>query len=69
MDPEKSMKEQVMWLAKQARKRLPNQSYPAKMYDFIRKDYESNPDKRHRVIYMTDGQNAFDPSRSARRIG
>lgn len=45
VDSEKSTKEQVMWLAEQARKRLPNQSFPAKMYDFIRKEYENNPDK------------------------
>jgi len=45
VDPELSMQEQVMWLATQALKRLPSGSFPAKMYDFIRKDYEDNPDK------------------------
>ncbi len=45
VDPQRPRREQLMWLADQARKRLPNRSYPAKMYDFIRKDYEANPDK------------------------
>lgn len=45
VDPKLSTQEQVMWLATQARKRLPSGSFPAKMYDFIRKDYEKNPDK------------------------
>jgi len=38
-------KEQVFWLATQARKRIPEWSYIAKMYDFIKKEYEINPDK------------------------
>ena len=45
VDPEKSAKEQVDWLAAKARKRLPDSSYPARMYDFIREEYENNPDK------------------------
>lgn len=45
VDPELSKREQVMWLAERARERLPNESYPAKMYDFIKKEYENNPDK------------------------
>jgi hypothetical protein len=45
VDPNLSMKEQTQWLAEQARKRLPNQSFPAKMYDWIKKEYENNPDK------------------------
>ena len=32
-------------MAAKARERLPNNSYPAKMYDFIKKSYEANPDK------------------------
>jgi hypothetical protein len=39
------MNEQVMWLAEQARGRLPDESFPAKMYDFIKQDYLDNPDK------------------------
>jgi hypothetical protein len=45
VDPNLSMKEQTQWLAEQARKRLPNASFPAKMYDFIKKEYEINPDR------------------------
>ncbi len=45
VDPSLSMKEQTQWLAEQARKRLPNQSFPAKMYDWIKQEYENNPDK------------------------
>ncbi len=43
--PEKSSREQVDWLAARARQRLPDSSYPAKIYDFIREEYENNPDK------------------------
>jgi hypothetical protein len=45
VDTSLSMKEQTQWLAEQARLRLPNQSFPAKMYDWIKEDYENNPDK------------------------
>jgi hypothetical protein len=34
-----------MWLADTARQRLPNESFPAKMFDFIKQDYLANPDK------------------------
>ncbi|QGJ68867.1 Heme biosynthesis protein HemY [Planctomycetales bacterium 10988] len=47
VDPQLSQKDQVLWLADQARKRLPNQSYPAKMYDFIKREYDQNPDKNN----------------------
>jgi len=42
-----SVKKQTQWLANQARKQLPNESYPAKMYDFIWQSYSENPDNRH----------------------
>ncbi len=45
VDNNQSAKDQIFWLAEQARRRLPNNSYPAKMYDFIKKEYENNPDK------------------------
>ena len=45
IDPELGKREQVQWLAERARGRLPNESYPAKIYDFIKKEYENNPDK------------------------
>ncbi len=38
-------KEQILWMADQARKRIPDTSYIADMYDFVRKAYENNPDK------------------------
>lgn len=44
-DPSLSMKEKLQWMAEKARMRLPENSYPAKMYDFIKEDYENNMDK------------------------
>ena len=38
-------KEQIFWLASQARKRIPDWSYIADMYDFVKTEYEANPDK------------------------
>jgi hypothetical protein len=38
-DPNQSMKEQVHWLAAEARKHLPNESYTAKMFDFVEERY------------------------------
>jgi hypothetical protein len=35
------MKEKVYWMADEARKRLPESSYSAKMYDFIKSQYQS----------------------------
>lgn len=40
-DKNKSMKENLHWMASEARKRLPNDSYSAKMYDFVKGKYES----------------------------
>ena len=45
VDPAMSTQEQVMWLAEQARKRIPHESYAAKMYDFVKAEYEKNGDK------------------------
>jgi hypothetical protein len=47
VDPNLSMKEQTQWLAEQARKTLPDDSYQARMYDFLKKDYLANPDKNN----------------------
>ena len=44
-DQSLSRKDQVFWLATQARKRLPDWSYIADMYDFVKSEYEVNPDK------------------------
>ena len=45
VDPELSTHEQVMWLAAEARKRIPHESFAAKMYDFVKREYEKNEDK------------------------
>jgi hypothetical protein len=45
VDSELSMEEKVIWLAEQARKRLPDESYVAGMYDFIKAKYDANHDK------------------------
>ncbi len=45
VDPKLPMRDRVMWLAEQARRRLPAEAYPARMYDFIKNEYENNPDK------------------------
>jgi hypothetical protein len=41
VDQDLLMKEQVRWMAGEARKRLPNHSYSAKMYDFVKGRYEA----------------------------
>ncbi len=41
VDNDKSMKEKVLWMADVARKRLPNDAYAAKMYDFVERKYQS----------------------------
>ncbi|MGL1955736.1 MAG: ADP-ribosylglycohydrolase family protein [Colwellia sp.] len=45
VDKSQSMQQQVLWLAEQAKLILPEQSTSAKMYDFIKKSYQQNPDK------------------------
>ncbi|WP_461443382.1 ADP-ribosylglycohydrolase family protein [Maribacter sp.] len=42
VDEDLTKKEQVLWMADNARKRLPNDSYAAKMYDFVKAQYEQN---------------------------
>jgi hypothetical protein len=41
VDRELTMKDQVHWLASQARKHLPDSSYTAKMYDFVKSRYDA----------------------------
>ncbi len=41
VDQNLSMKDQIMWLADKARKRLPTDSYSAKMFDFVKDRYET----------------------------
>jgi len=45
VDPAKTVQEQTMWLADRASEHLPANSYPAKMFDFIKSSYLANPDK------------------------
>lgn len=45
VDRKMSMQQQTARLAEQARKRLPAESVAAKMYDFVKADYDKNPDK------------------------
>lgn len=40
-DENKSTNENLEWMATMARKRLPNESYSAKMYDFVKEQYAS----------------------------
>ena len=40
-DSEQSMKERVHWLAAEARRHLPDESYVAKMYDFVNSRYSA----------------------------
>ena len=42
VDKELSRKEQIFWMANEARKRLPSSSYSAKMYDFVKLQYDKN---------------------------
>ncbi len=44
-DQSMSRKEQLVWLAAQARKRIPEWSYIADMVDFVKAAYNTNPDK------------------------
>lgn len=37
-----SKKDQIIWMANQAREHLPNDSYAAKMYDFVKGKYDEN---------------------------
>ncbi len=42
VDENLSKKEQMAWMAMQAREHLPNDSYTAKMYDFVKSRYDEN---------------------------
>ena len=41
VDEDMIIKDKVFWMADQARKRLPSDSYSAKMYDFVKSGYEN----------------------------
>lgn len=42
VDENSKMKEKINWMANEARKRLPNHSYTAKMFDFVKEKYDAN---------------------------
>ena len=42
VDQNLSMKEQVLWMADKARQRLPDDSYSAKMFDFVKGRYQAD---------------------------
>ena len=42
VDDNLPQKEKIIWMADEARKRLPNDSYSAKMYDFVKSRYQDN---------------------------
>lgn len=42
VDEDLSMKAKLLWMADKARQRLPEESYSAKMYDFVKSKYELN---------------------------
>ncbi|WP_299525202.1 ADP-ribosylglycohydrolase family protein [uncultured Lutibacter sp.] len=42
VDEELPIKDKTIWMANQARKRLPNDSYAAKMFDFVKEKYALN---------------------------
>ena len=42
VDESLPIKAQTQWLATEARKHLPETSYSAKMYDFVKEQYDNN---------------------------
>ena len=40
-DDSKPIKEQIQWMAEKARKKLPNNSYSAKIYEYVKNKYDS----------------------------
>ncbi len=59
------IKEQILWMADEARRRLPDDSYPAAMYNFVKKKYESGiPWEQARdsvyVRYQVNQEDGYD---------
>ena len=42
IDENKEIKDNIIWMADYARKRLPDTSYAAKMFDYVKNSYEAN---------------------------
>ncbi len=65
IDPSLTPQKQIVWLAKQARKQLPDSSYSAKMYDYVAAQYEQGipwETTRDRVYqrYQVEQQDGYD---------
>jgi hypothetical protein len=65
VDTTKSMAANTKWMATEARKRLPNDSYSAAMYDFVKRSYEAGlpweatRDSLH-IKYQINQENGYD---------
>ena len=67
VDHELSQQEKILWMANIARKRLPDESYSAKMYDFVKRHYEAGftwEQTRDAVYsrYQLEGQDGYNIS-------
>ena len=67
VDQELPMKEQISWMADRARQRLPDDSYSAKMFDFVKSRYEAGiPWEQARdevyLRYQVEQQDGYDIS-------
>lgn len=65
VSPDLSMKERIHWMAKEARKRLPENSYSSKMFDFVKKQYDEGStweEARDRVYqrYQVEQKDGYD---------
>ncbi|WP_340677364.1 ADP-ribosylglycohydrolase family protein [Paraglaciecola sp.] len=67
VDSGQTLKQQSQWLADEARGYLPEDSFPAKMYDFIKSQYLQNPDSQQWEVlrdvvflrYQQQGQDGY----------
>jgi hypothetical protein len=65
IDKEKTIKENLMWMADKSRKILPEDSYSAKMYDYVKSEYltgmewESIRDNIYQR-YQVEGKDGYD---------
>ncbi len=65
VDDNTSMKDQLVWMAERARRHLPENSYSAKMYDFVKSQYQSGvPWEKARddvyVRYQVEQMDGYD---------
>ena len=67
VDKKLSLKNQIFWMADRAREHLPNHSYPAKMYDFVKEQSRVNSrweDTRDQIYvrYQLKEEDGYDVS-------